>query len=197
MPNLTLAAPSDAQELRDLLHTSLQSARKGPFVIRFPKGAVTEDEPREPAILPIGEWEVLRKGTGLLLLATGKMVEVASAAASLLDGHGIHATLINARYIKPLDQRLYDWAAQHNLVVTVEDNIINGGFGSAVGEVLASLGVPLISLGVPSTFIPQGTQAELLQQLGLTPEGICERVRREIERLDNTREPQRLSQPGL
>jgi len=175
MPGLTLAAASDAQELRDLLHTAVQGT--GPFAVRFPKGAVAAGDPSAPArVLPPGEWEVLRQGGAALVLATGKMVGIAGEAASLLAADGTLVTVINARYIAPLDPRLVTWARRHPIVITLEDNVVSGGFGSAVMEVLAPLGIPVLSLGVPSAFVPHGSQGELFRELGLDAGTVAARI---------------------
>ena len=190
MPGLTLAAPSDAQELRDLLHTAMAREGGGAFAIRFPKGGVGEQPPAQaPRVLPIGEWEVLRQGGDGLVLATGKMVRVALDAAALLDAGGVRVTVVNARYIKPLDPRLESWARHHQVAVTVEDNVVTGGFGAAVAEVLAPLGIPLTIIGVPNAFVPQGAQAELFEQLGLDAAGVAKRIEQVIPVSDRVREP--------
>ena len=177
MPGLTLAAASDAQELRDLLHTAASLENAGPFAIRFPKGAASEGVPRTARVLPVGEWEVLRQGGAGLLLATGKMVSVGLEAAALLEREGVALTVVNARYIKPMDPRLESWARRHPAILTLEDNVISGGFGSAVGEVLAPLGIPVTAMAVPDEFIEQGSQPEILKRLGLDPEGVASRIR--------------------
>ena len=177
MPGLTLAAASDAQELRDLLHTAATLEDPGPFAIRFPKGAISEGIPRAARILPVGEWEIVRQGRAGLLLATGKMVAVALEAATLLEGEGMALTVVNARYVKPMDPRLATWARRHPVILTLEDNVLSGGFGSAVGEQLAPLGIPVTAIGVPDEFIEQGAQAELLSRLSLDPPGVASRIK--------------------
>ena len=194
MPGLTLAAPSDPQELRDLLHTALVRKDPGPFAIRFPKGAVEADEPRPPQVLPVGEWEVRRQGSAALLLATGKLVSVAMEAATLLDGEGLPLTVVNCRYIKPLDPRLESWARRHPAVLTLEDNVATGGFGSAVAEALAPFGIPVTLMAVPDSFVEQGAQAELLKQLGLDAAGVAARVRRSLAESEMLPAP--ATQPG-
>jgi 1-deoxy-D-xylulose-5-phosphate synthase len=194
MPGLTLAAASDAQELRDLLHTAIAREGTGPFAIRFPKGAAGETESQPVRILPVGEWEVLRQGSAALLLATGKLVSVAMEAAALLDAEGLPLTVINCRYVKPLDARLESWARRHPAVLTLEDNVATGGFGSAVSEALAPLGIPVTIMAVPDSFIEQGGQSELLQQLGLDVQGVAARVRRTAGELEST--PNQATQPG-
>jgi 1-deoxy-D-xylulose-5-phosphate synthase len=193
MPGLTLSAASGPQELCDLLHTAI-ARDEGPFAIRFPKGAAPEIELQPAQVLPVGEWEVRRQGSAALLLATGKMVSVAMDAAALLDREGTPITVVNARYIKPLDPRLEGWARRHPAVITLEDNVMTGGFGSAVAEVLAPLGIPVTVVAVPDTFIQQGTQVELLKQLELDAAGVTERIRRLLAEPDLMPAP--ATQPG-
>jgi 1-deoxy-D-xylulose-5-phosphate synthase len=190
MPGLTLAAPGDPQELRDLLHTAIAREGEGPFAIRFPKGAAPEVEAQPAQILPVGEWEIRRQGSAALLLATGKMVAVAIDAAALLDREGLPLTVVNARFIKPLDPRLEGWARRHPAVITLEDNVTTGGFGSAVAEVLAAHGIPVTVMAVPDAFIQQGSQAELLKQLELDATGVAARIRRVLS------EPEMLPAPA-
>src|SRR5438445_6142141 len=194
MPGLTLSAASDPQELRDLLHTAIARDNAGPFAIRFPKGAAGDAEAQPPQILPVGEWEVLRQGSAALLLATGKLVSVAMDAADLLNKDGLPMTVVNCRYIKPLDPRLESWARRHPAVFTLEDNVATGGFGSAVTEGLAPLGIPVTVMAVPDSFIEQGGQAELLKQLGLDAQGVAARVRQMVAELEST--PKQAIQPG-
>jgi 1-deoxy-D-xylulose-5-phosphate synthase len=194
MPGLTLAAASDPQELRDLLHTAVTVEPAGPFAIRFPKGTAPESEPRPARLLPVGEWELLQQGSAGLLLATGKMVAVALEAARLLAKEDLPLTVVNARYVKPLDPRLESWARRHSQVITIEDNVLSGGFGSAVSETLAPLGIPVTSLAVPDAFIPQGSQVELLHQLGLDPQAVAGRIRELLRSPQGLRGS--LSRPG-
>src|SRR5207302_1188067 len=145
-------------------------------------------------ILPVGEWEVLRQGSAALLLATGKLVSVAMDAAATLDHDGLPVTVVNCRYIKPLDPRLESWARRHPAVLTLEDNVATGGFGSAVSEALAPLGIPVTVMAVPDTFVEQGGQAELLKQLGLDAAGVAARVRRVVSETESM--PKHATQPG-
>ena len=192
MPGLTIAASSSAQELRDLLHTAV-TLDAGPFAIRFPKGAVGEGSVQPARLLKPGEWDVLRQGSAALMLATGKMVPVAMDAAGALETEGIQLTVINARYIKPLDHRLEMWARSHPLVITLEDNVVTGGFGAAVMETLAPLGVPVTTWGVPTEFVPHGGQAELHQQLGLDTSGVVARIRALLRQRVHVPHPQSLN----
>lgn len=124
-------------------------------------------------------------GDDVLLLGLGKMAEVCEAAAAMLAEEGISVTLIDPRFAKPLDERLASEASRHSLVVTVEDNVLAGGFGAAVAEVLTDEGVavPHLRLGIPDAFLPHGKRDLLLSVLGLDPVGVAERVRKALHRL--------------
>jgi 1-deoxy-D-xylulose-5-phosphate synthase len=181
MPNLKVAAPADATELCALLETAL--AGDGPMAIRFPKGTVpaTPDLPVEP--IPVGRWEEVRRGGDAAILAIGRMVEVATVAADQLAARGIACGVINARWLKPMDPRLADWARRHSVLVTAEDNVGSGGFGAAVLEALAPHGLAgrVRMAALPDRFLPHGRQNEILAEHGLAPEGLAETVRSALE----------------
>jgi 1-deoxy-D-xylulose-5-phosphate synthase len=176
IPNLKIAAPKDATELCALLETAL--ATDGPVAIRYPRGPVpaTPDLPVEP--LPIGRWEELRKGGDAVIFAVGKMVEVAREAAERLELQGVSCGVVNARWIKPVDPRIADWAREHPVVVTVEDNVGTGGFGGAVLESLAPLGLAgrVRTLALPDEFLPQGKASDILRERGLDAAGVARAV---------------------
>jgi len=176
IPNLKVAAPADATELCALLETALAS--DGPIAIRYPKGPVpsTPDLPVEP--LPIGRWEELRKGSDAVMFAVGRMVEVAKEAAERLEVQKISCAVVNARWIKPVDPRIVDWARSHPVVITVEDNVGTGGFGSAVLEALAPHGLAgrVRMLALPDEFLPQGKASDILKEHGLDAAGIAKAV---------------------
>ena len=176
IPNLKIAAPKDATELCALLETAL--ATDGPVAIRYPRGPVpaTPDLPVEP--LPVGRWEELRKGDDAVIFAVGKMVEVAREAAERLELQGLSCGVVNARWIKPVDSRIADWARAHPVVVTVEDNVGAGGFGGAVLETLAPLGLAgrVRTLALPDEFLPQGKASDILRERGLDAAGIARAV---------------------
>jgi 1-deoxy-D-xylulose-5-phosphate synthase len=173
VPGLVVGAPADSQELAGMLSSALD--HDGPVAIRYPRGACTglPDLPATP--VEIGRWERLTDGTDVLVLATGKMVEAAHKAAGILDSEGISATVVNARWVKPMDPRLPGWAGAHRHVVTVEDNVRSGGFGAGVAEALSAAGVstPLTILGVPDAFLRFGSQSAILAELGLDADGIA------------------------
>jgi 1-deoxy-D-xylulose-5-phosphate synthase len=181
IPNLKVAAPADATELCALLETALAS--DGPIAIRYPKGPVpsTPELPVEP--LPIGRWEELRKGSDAVIFAVGRMVEVAKEAAERLEVQKISCTVVNARWIKPVDPRIVDWARRHPVVVTVEDNVGTGGFGGAVLEALAPHGLAgrVRLLALPDAFLPHGKASDILREHGLDAAGIAEAVYKAVK----------------
>src|ERR1700737_4359312 len=176
IPNLKVAAPADATELCALLETALGA--DGPIAIRYPRGPVpsTPDLPVEP--LPVGRWEELRKGSDAAIFAVGRMVEVAKEAAERLEMQGVSCAVVNARWVKPVDPRITDWARSHPVVVTVEDNVGAGGFGGAVLETLAQHGLAgrVRTLALPDQFLPQGKASDILRDNGLDAAGIARSV---------------------
>jgi 1-deoxy-D-xylulose-5-phosphate synthase len=176
VPNMVVGAPADAVELAGMLESALD--HDGPIAIRFPKASVSALPilPAEP--VPIGVWEELSEGDELLFLAVGRMVEVAQKAAAGLAGKGISCGVVNARWVKPLDRRLAEWVSRYEKVVTIEDNVVSGGFGAAVLEALsgtADSGKVTI-LGLPDRFLPGGSVDELMRELGLDAEGVIRQV---------------------
>ncbi len=169
IPNMVVMAPADEAECRRMLSTGLQL--DGPSAVRYPRGTGPGVAP--PADLdglPVGKAETRRRGNDVAILAFGSMVAAAATVADELD-----ATLVNMRFVKPLDTALLrEVADRHRLLVTVEENAVAGGAGSAVAEWLAEqrLSIPLLHLGLPDRFLPHGNRERLLAQIGLAPEGI-------------------------
>src|SRR5258706_7404250 len=176
IPNLRVAAPADATELCALLETELAS--DGPIAIRYPRGPVPAipELPAEP--IPIGRWEELRKGSDAVIFAAGRMVEIAKEAAERLDAMGVSCSVVNARWVKPVDPRITEWARSHQVVVTVEDNVGAGGFGGAVLEALAPSGLAgrVRTVALPDQFLPHGKAAEILKEHGLDAAGVARSV---------------------
>jgi 1-deoxy-D-xylulose-5-phosphate synthase len=181
IPNLKVAAPADATELCALLETALSI--DGPVAIRYPKGPVpaTPDLPVEP--LPVGRWEELRRGSDAVIFAVGRMVEVALEAAARLDVQDVSCAVVNARWVKPVDPRITDWARRHPVVITVEDNVGTGGFGGAVLEALSPHGLAgkVRMLALPDGFLPQGKAADILKENGLDAAGIAKSVHEAVK----------------
>ncbi|MEN8113777.1 MAG: 1-deoxy-D-xylulose-5-phosphate synthase, partial [Actinomycetota bacterium] len=139
IPGLSIGAPSNAEELAGMLETAVD--HPGPIAIRYPKDSVPAIPPLPVEPVPFGEWEELRSGSDVLLLAVGRMVGVAAKAATLIEEQGVSCGLINARWVDPLDDRLVEWAKGYERIVTIEDNVTTGGFGSAILETLAPAGL--------------------------------------------------------
>lgn len=180
IPNMVIMAPKDEDELRHMLKTAVEAGR--PVALRYPRGegyGVDTSSPIET--IPIGEAELLKDGGDLVILATGVTVYPAMEVASKLEGDGIKVAVMNARFIKPLDSHLITHLVEGvGRVITVEENVLQGGFGSAVMELLEERGVTGYSIkriGVPDEFVEHGTQAELRRLLGLDVDGIERMVR--------------------
>jgi 1-deoxy-D-xylulose-5-phosphate synthase len=181
VPGMVVSAPGDGNELRDLLWTAL-SQTSAPFAIRYPRDTVPEgfDPARAPRVLPIGSWEVLDEGSDVALLAVGAMVVHARAARGLLAARGVSASVVNCRFVKPLDREILRRVrAVSPLLVTIEENTTSGGFGESVIEGLAEEGLArdgVIAFGLPDAFVTHGSRDELLAEVGLNAEGLARRV---------------------
>jgi 1-deoxy-D-xylulose-5-phosphate synthase len=180
IPNLIVSAPRDENELQHLLYTAVKSGR--PMAIRYPRGSglgVRLDV--ELHEIPIGRGEILRHGKDVAILAIGTMVAPALEAAEELDLNGIEATVVDARFAKPLDAELITSLAQDiKRLVTVEENALSGGFGSSVASFLEEAGISdaqVKSIGIPDEFVEQGSQAALRSDYGLDAPGIARQVR--------------------
>jgi 1-deoxy-D-xylulose-5-phosphate synthase len=174
IPNMVVMAPADENECRQMLYTGV--TLDGPSAIRYPRGH-GPGAPIETAMraLPLGKAELRRRGRGVALLAFGAMVPVAEKVAAELD-----ATVVNMRFVKPLDEEMVlSMAESHAALVTLEDNALMGGAGSAVGECLAAhrVLVPLLNLGIPDHYIEHGSRDECLAAAGLDAASILEAVR--------------------
>ncbi len=176
IPGLSIAAPSTADELAGMLATALD--HPGPVAIRYPKARVDSIPQLPPVPVPFGEWEELRSGSDVLLLAVGRMVPVATDAVTLLEQEGISCGLVNARWVKPLDPRLLEWAEKYERIITIEDGVASGGFGSAVLGALAPSGLAgrVRVLGLPDTFLPPGNADVILSELGLDADGVASHI---------------------
>jgi 1-deoxy-D-xylulose-5-phosphate synthase len=169
VPNMTIMAPADENEARQMLFTAFHL--KGPSAVRYPRGSGPGVVPaKDMASLAVGVGEIRRNGRGIAILAFGSVL-----AAALEAGQHLNATVANMRFVKPLDEALIlKLALSHDLLVTVEENVVEGGAGSGVGEVLTreSLAVPLLHLGLPDHFVDHGEPAQLLAECGLDAAGI-------------------------
>ena len=183
IPNIVLMAPRDEAMLVDMLRTAI--AHPGPAALRYPRGAAEGVElPAEPREVPIGTGELLRQGDRVALLGYGYGVQVALAAAEILAGHELRPTVADARFAKPIDAELVErLALQHDLVVTLEENVLPGGFGSAVLEHLDDSFADrpadrarVLRVGLPDRYVTHGKPKLLREEVGFTGEAVAERV---------------------
>jgi 1-deoxy-D-xylulose-5-phosphate synthase len=182
IPNLTVMAPSDENECRQMLYTAF--TLDSPSAVRYPRGSGPGVEvAKEMSAIAVGRGELRREGKRIAILAFGSMLHAALAA-----GAELNATVANMRFVKPVDRELaYRLATTHDLLVTVEENVVAGGAGAAVAEALAADGitVPLLHLGLPDAFVEHGDPQVLLADCGLDAQGIARAIR------------ERMSQAGL
>lgn len=178
MPNLILAAPADENEMQHMLKTAFEA--KAPFVLRYPRGAgfgIALD--KEPKTLPIGKGVWLKKGKDATILAIGNRVHPALDAAQKLAEKGVDCGVVNMRFVRPLDKKLIDEALKISpRLVTVEDNMLSGGFGSAVAEYLADkqADFKLLRLGIGDEFVPHGKCASLYDKVGISAEQMTKHI---------------------
>jgi len=173
IPNMLVMAPADENECRQMLYTGFM--HEGPASVRYPRGkgpgvAVT----KTMTALPLGKAEVRHQGSRIAILAWGSMVTPALAVGKQLD-----ATVVNMRFVKPIDAELIrELAKSHEVLVTVEENVLAGGAGSAVNDFLQSQRIlmPVLNIGLPDSFVEQGTREELLSLCGLDIQGILAQV---------------------
>jgi 1-deoxy-D-xylulose-5-phosphate synthase len=178
LPNIVLGAPRDEAMLVHMLHTAI--THDGPVAIRYPRGAgVGVPVPTEPRLLDVGTGEILREGAGVALLGYGTGVTKSLDAADILGEGGIHATVADARFAKPIDAALAaQLASEHDLLVTVEEGALAGGFGSAVWETLSDGGLSprILRVGLPDRYVTHGAPKLLHEEVGFTGRRIAERI---------------------
>jgi 1-deoxy-D-xylulose-5-phosphate synthase len=180
IPGMVIMAPKDESELRDMLYTAI-NYKQGPVAVRYPRGSALGVPLKKGFdLLEIGKSETLRNGSDAALLALGSMVDYSLKAAEKLEQEGISCEVINMRFAKPLDAEMLDRIVTiHNKIVTLEENSLIGGMGSAVAEYFADNNYKndLLRIGLPDSFVEHGTQKELHHLLGIDPDGICTRVK--------------------
>lgn len=181
LPNIVIMMGKDENELRNMVYTALKYD-KGPIALRYPRGnglgvAIDKDFTR----IPIGKWEVLKEGTDAAILSFGPMLQTALEAAKKLQAEGMHVSVVNARFLKPLDdQMLEKLAGLHMPLLTVEESALAGGFGSSVMEFYNDHGfhdITIERMGIPDHFIEHGSVKELLKEIGLTSDHIYARIK--------------------
>ncbi|WP_421109975.1 1-deoxy-D-xylulose-5-phosphate synthase [Streptomyces sp. NEAU-S77] len=182
VPGLRIAAPRDADQLRAQLREAID-VDDAPTVVRFPKESVGQPV---PALERIGGMDVLRRGDDVLLVVAGVMAPVGLRAAELLAERGIGCTVVDPRWVKPVDPELPALAARHRAVAVVEDNVRSAGVGAAIGQALRDAGVdlPLRTFGIPEAFLPHAKRGEVLADIGLTPAEIAGHIGAALARTD-------------
>ena len=179
IPNMVIMAPKDEIEMEDMLYTAVNYG-KGPIAIRYPRGKVYGlQKMKKPNKLPIGKSKLLKQGKDILIIAVGSMVYPSLDAAKILSERGTETAVINARFIKPIDEGLIKKEIKgKKLIITIEENTIKAGFGTAVLEFLQEINVKIntLNIGIPDRFIEHGNQKLLREKLGLTALGIVKRV---------------------
>jgi 1-deoxy-D-xylulose-5-phosphate synthase len=181
VPNLTVTAPKDGAELIGLLRCAMEHTT-GPFSLRYPRDRVAAEPPPVSSVpaVPYGTWEVLRKGRGCAILAVGAMCGPAVAAAELLAAEGLTVTVVNCRFLKPLDRAMLETlAAEHSLFVTVEDGVVTNGFGAYLAALADSAfpGVRTVPMGAADRTWEHAQRPAQLAEAGLTAEAVAARVR--------------------
>ena len=178
IPNIVVSAPKDGEELIALLKTAI-NYRKGPFVIRYPRGSGIDVNNYDPDKIPIGSWEMIEQGQDFSIIAIGSMVKEAQLALSILKKRGLKPRLINGRFAKPLDTQMMQQIIEKNdKLVTIEENALCGGFGSAIMEYCEKVkpSVKVLRIGLSDEFIEHGARSKLLEVTGLDAEGIAKKV---------------------
>jgi len=173
IPNMVIMAPADENECRQMLYTGFR--HQGPAAVRYPRGTGPGTEvQKEMTLIPLGQSQTLKKGCDVAILAFGSMVEPCELVAEKID-----ATLINMRFVKPLDREaILSAARNHSYLVTVEENVVLGGAGSGVNESVVADGtsIPILNIGLSDSFIQHGTREECLHQAGLDASGILDQI---------------------
>jgi 1-deoxy-D-xylulose-5-phosphate synthase len=177
VPNMVILAPRDLNELRVMMRWTQEN--ESPCAIRYGRESVdlSSRYPAQDKPFRIGEWELMEQGEDVALLAVGSMVAEAIEVRDLLEKRGIHASLVNCRSVKPMDEKMLRQLANRP-IVTMEEHVLTGGFGSVVCAFLSGEGLPapMLSFGIPDTFVQHGRRDQLLKYLGLTPELMTQRI---------------------
>lgn len=179
IPNMVVSSPKDGNELKDLMFTAYKYD-KGPFAIRYPKSvAEPYDGNKEPVELKLGSWEVVSEGKEVAILAVGPLVKTALTSAKILETNGVFPEVVNARFLKPLDEEyIKNKLSRFSMVVTIEENSQIGGFGAYLDLLLQNLGIKVkrLTIGIPDKFVTHGKREILLEEIGLSAKKIAERI---------------------
>jgi 1-deoxy-D-xylulose-5-phosphate synthase len=189
IPNWVVMAPKDGNELKNMLYTAVKY-QNGPVAIRYPRALIPDDPKDDFAQIDMGSWERLKEGKDLAILAVGSMVYPALEASEQLHKDGINVEMVNARFVKPMDEEmLLSILKRFDKVITLEENALLGGFGSAIlefAEAHTVNNVLIKRMGIPDEFIQHGPRSKLLSILGLDKEGIVKMVKNVLKLTYNT-----------
>ena len=177
MPGMTVMAPKNDQELREMLHFAVHL--DGPVAIRYPRGNAYQGLESFQEPLQLGKSEVLHMGKEIAVLALGSMVQIGEKTCEILNKEGFDPTFVNVRFVKPMDTELLDQLSEtHSLIVTIEENVKDGGFGEHVCRYMENhhRGCQVLTVAIPDRFVPHGSVDSLREQLGLCPSGIAEMI---------------------
>jgi 1-deoxy-D-xylulose-5-phosphate synthase len=179
IPNMTIAAPMDEHELRNMMYTA-QYKPSGPFSIRYPRGKAPGNNWHGPfELVPVGKARTIREGSDVAILTIGNTGNFVNEVADKILAHGIDYAHYDMRFVKPMDKELLlSVFRRFNKIVTIEDGVLQGGFGSAVLEFMAdhNFTATVVRLGIPDKFVEHGASHELYEICGYSPDDICEAV---------------------
>ncbi len=181
MPNMVVISPKNKWELSDMLKFAV--SYDGPIAVRYPRGTAYAGLQEHRAPIELGKSEWICEEDGICIMAIGNMVETALKVKEILSESSLHVSIVNARFAKPLDDALILGACKnHSLIVTLEDNVVTGGFGSGVLKLLSDEGVQkeVMCMGIPDRFIHQGSIDQLRKEIGLDPESIADKIRKKL-----------------
>ncbi|MDU7966462.1 MAG: transketolase C-terminal domain-containing protein, partial [Paeniclostridium sordellii] len=177
VPNIVVMAPKDTKELELMMDLSLEI--DGPMAIRYPRGNSYYIDKGSYEPIKLGKYEIINQGKDVLILAIGNMVKQSIEAIDILNNVGINPTLVNARFLKPIDENMItELAKNHKYIVTVEDNVITGGFGSRINKFIIDnkLENEIINIGIKDEFVPHGDVNSLYESCGISPRCIASKI---------------------
>ena len=173
LPGIIIAAPKDGNELDNLILTALETNK--PFCIRYPKSnSINYHQTNISKVLDIGSWETLNSGKKVAILATGSMVEIATKSIEVINSKfSFNPTVVNCRFIKPLDTKMLDEIiGSHEILITMEEGILTGGFGSSIVNYTKNMNVTIETMGIKDEYVEHGTRKELLDLVGLNTDSL-------------------------
>ena len=181
LPGIIIAAPKDGNELDNLILTALETNK--PFCIRYPKSnSINYHQTNISKVLDIGSWETLKNGKKVAILATGSMVEIATKSIEVINSKfSFNPTVVNCRFIKPLDTKMLDEIiGSHEILITMEEGILTGGFGSSIVNYTKNMNVTIETMGIKDEYVEHGTRKELLDLVGLNTDSLINLIEKNL-----------------